>query len=204
MADYRSLMAVSEAMVKLLQSNYRPEDFNNELEFKVFTSKDFSENTIANGVSIFPYRVYVNGANRYPSGGVDINGRKIKNKLPVEVHCLVTVWGLNASLQNTLVGWVMRVFEDNPVLPANLLNSVVANVFSQEETVEITFAELSTEDMFRIWDVLGLNVYQLSVPYLLRIINIDSIQPPLTEAGDPVQIRDYTFEQEVVPGETVY
>lgn len=195
MADYRAVMAVSEAMIKLLQSNYRPEDFNNELEFKVFTSKDFSDSTIANGVSIFPYRVYVNGANRFPAGGVDINGKKKKSKLPIEVHCLVTVWGLNASLQNTLVGWVMRVLEDNPVLPANLLNSVVADVFSQDETVEITFAELSTEDMFRIWDVLGINVYQLSVPYLLRIIHIDSIQPALPETGEPVQVRENRFKQ---------
>jgi len=40
MTLYRAIMAVSEAIVGLLRSSYRPKDLNNNLEFKVFTSKD--------------------------------------------------------------------------------------------------------------------------------------------------------------------
>lgn len=191
-------MAVNEAIVRLLRSNYRPEDFNNELEFKVFTSKDFTDNTISNGVSVFPYRIFVNGANRLPAGRINPYGGKSKNKLPVEMHCLITVWGQDATLQNTLAGWVMRIMEDNPVLPANMLNAAAADVFAQDETVDITFAELSTEDLFRIWDVLGVNVYQLSIPYLVRIIELDSIQY-LAEGSDrDVQTREFGFRGETV------
>lgn len=189
-------MAVNEAIVRLLRSNYRPEDFNNELEFKVFTSKDFTDNTISNGVSVFPYRVFVNGAHRLPAGRLNPNGERSKNKLPVEFHCLITVWGQDATLQNTLAGWVMRILEDNPVLPATLLNSAAANVFSQDETVDIAFAELSTEDLFRIWDVLGVNVYQLSIPYLIRIIELDSIQYQEQGSGQ-VQTREFGFNNNV-------
>lgn len=189
-------MAVNEAIVRLLRSNYRPEEFNNELEFKVFTSKDFSDNTISNGVSIFPYRVFVNGAHRLPAGRLHANGERSKSRLPVELHCLITVWGQDATLQNTLAGWVMRVLEDNPLLPAALLNSAEANVFSQDETVDIAFAELSTEDLFRIWDVLGINVYQLSIPYLVRIIELDSFQYQDQGAGH-VQTRDFGFNNKV-------
>lgn len=193
MANFRAIMAVNEAIVRLLRSNYRPEDFNNELEFKVFTSKDFTDNTISNGVSVFPYRIFVNGAHRLPTGRLNSNGQRSKNKLPVEFHCLITMWGQDATLQNTLAGWVMRILEDNPVLPATLLNSAAANVFSQDETVDIAFAELSTEDLFRIWDVLGVNVYQLSIPYLIRIIELDSIQYQEEEAGH-VQTREFGFK----------
>ena len=191
MADYRAVMAASEAVISLLRSNYRAEDFNNELEFKVFTSKDFTDNTILNGLSLFPYRVYLNGTHRSPAGNVGVNGERVKTKLPVEVHCLITLWGQEASLQNTLVGWVMRVLEDNPVLPSNLLNSAVSGVFRPDESVDVTLAELSTEDMFRIWDVLGINVYQLSIPYIFRVIEIDSIQQVPLESDSDVQEREF-------------
>ena len=176
MADYRALMSVSEAIMNLLRASYDPDDFNNELEFKVFTSKDFTNNSISSGVSLFPYRIYTNGSFRNPPGRVSDDGRVFRSKLPVELHCLVTVWGKDASLQNTLAGWVMSTLEDNASIPANLLNSVVADVFHADETVELSLADLTTEDLFRIWDVLGLNVYQLSIPYVVKIIEIDSLQ----------------------------
>lgn len=182
MANFRAIMAVSEAIINLLRSSYVPEDFNNELEFKVFTSKDFTTNSIANGVSLFPYRIYTNGSYRTPTGRVSNDGRVFKTKLPVELHFLITVWGKDASLQNTLAGWIMRTLEDHASLPANLLNSVVADVFHADETVELSLAELTTEDLFRIWDVLGLNIYQLSIPYVVRIIEIDSMG--VIPAGD--------------------
>ena len=60
----------------------------------------------------------------------------------------------------------MRTLEDNPILPAGLLNAIEPGIFRNDETVEICLAELRTEDLLRIWDVLGLNLYQLSVPYI--------------------------------------
>ena len=53
MADYRAIMGITEAVMGLLRTSYRPDDFNNELEFKVFNSKDFSSNSIANGAAFF-------------------------------------------------------------------------------------------------------------------------------------------------------
>lgn len=191
MANFQAIMSVSEAIVRLLRISYRPDDFNNELEFKVFTSKDFGNNTISNGASLFPYRIYVNGVRRTPPGRIGDDGKPYQTKLPVELHCLITVWGKESSLQNTLAGWIMRTLEDNPILPAGILNSIIPGVFHSNETVEICLAELRTEDLFRIWDVLGLNIYQLSIPYVVRIIEIDSIQPLPIEEGDVVQERTF-------------
>lgn len=189
MADFRAIMAVSEAIVNLLRVNYRPEDFNNELEFRVFTSKDFGNNTLQNGASLFPYRIYANGAHRTPAGRIGTDGRPLRSVLPVELHFLITVWGKEASLQNTLAGWIMRTLEDTPSLPAGILNSVVPDCFRPDETVDIALAELRTEDLFRIWDVIGMNVYQLSTPYVARIIHLESTLPRHFEPGEPVQRR---------------
>ena len=193
MADYRALKSVSEAVVNLLHISYVPNDFNNDLEFKVFTSKDFTANSITNGVSLFPYRVYVDGARRTPPGRIDEQGRAMQTGLPVDLHFLVTVWAQDASLQNTLAGWVMRTLEDNPILHSTLLNSNNPGVFSHDETVQICLAELRTEDLFRIWDVLGVNIYQLSIPYVARVIDIDSIQPAYVEEGELVQERNLKY-----------
>lgn len=189
MANYKALMSVSEAVMNLLRTSYHPDDFNNELEFKVFTSKDFTNNTISNGASLFPYRIYVNGSHRTPAGRIGLDGKPQQSKLPIELHFLITVWGKDASLQNTLAGWIMRTLEDHPILPASILNSTVTDVFEKNETVDIALAELSTEDLFRIWDVLGVNVYQLSIPYVARIIDIDSIQSIPVENEELIQTR---------------
>jgi hypothetical protein len=189
MADYRAITAVTEAIVNLLRVNYREENFNNELEFKVFTSKDFSANVLQNGASLFPYRIYTNGTHRIPSGRIASDGRPLRTALPVELHFLITVWGREASLQNSLAGWIMRTLEDTPTLPAGILNSVVSDAFRPDETVDISLAELRTEDMFRIWDVIGMNVYQLSLPYVARFIHLESRLPEHFDSGRVVQRR---------------
>ncbi len=87
----------------------------------------------------------------------------------------------------------MRVLEDTPILPAVILNSVVPGVFQPDETVDVCLTELRTEDLFRIWDVLGLNSYQLSIPYVARVIEIDSLQARVEEDGELVQQRQWHY-----------
>ncbi|HRI57092.1 MAG TPA: DUF4255 domain-containing protein [Anaerolineae bacterium] len=193
MADHRALAAVSEAVAALLRSNYQPEDFNNELEFRVFTARDFISPSLQNGVSLFLYRVLPNGAFRTPAGRLDENGRRFRHQLAVDMHFILTAWGGSASLQHTIAGWMMRVMEDTPLLPAGLLNSVLPDVFQPDEAVEVTLADLSTEDLLHVWETLVQNTYQLSVPYVARNIRIESRL--LQAAGPPVQQRTFEYTQ---------
>jgi hypothetical protein len=187
MADYRAVATVSEAVLQFLRSNYRAEDFDQELEFKVFTAKDFSKPLNA-GVSLFLYRIFPNGVQRTPPGRLGPDGRRFPTLLPLDLHMLLTVWGREASLQHTIAGWMMRTLEDQPIYPAALLNAVTPGVFHPDETIELSLTELTNEDLLRIWDTLVQNVYQLSVPYVARIIRIESARP-LGEGGGLVQER---------------
>lgn len=190
MADYRAIRAVGESLMGLLESSYRPEDFNDIVaDFRMFTSRDFTSNAITNGASLFMYRLYCNGVYRTPPGRIDDDGTRMDTQLPLELHFLITVWGGEASYQYELAGWIMRVLEDTPIFPSAVLNSTTPNVFRPDETVDITLAELSTEDLFRIWDVLGVNAYQLSIPYVARVIHIESSQPVTEEYDRRVQER---------------
>lgn len=199
MASFRAIEAVSEAVIHQLRSNMRPEDINTQLgtgidpqfqlDFRVFTSRDFASSPITNGVSLFLYRIFANGVHRTPPGRIGPDGRRMQTKLPIETHFLLTVWAGEASLQHALAGWMMRVMEDSSYLPSSVLMSVAPGVFRNDESVELCLAELSTENLLRIYEVLMPNVYQLSVPYVARIIHIDSIQPMQSDAGSQVQDR---------------
>jgi hypothetical protein len=86
----------------------------------------------------------------------------------------------------------MRVLEDNPIVPASLLNAYRPDVFQPDEAVEVVLGDLATEDMFRIWEVMVQHVYQLSVPYVARMLQIesslmDSLSPAVRERDAEVQ-----------------
>lgn len=187
MADHRAIMAVGEAIVNVLRASYSPADFNGQLDFRVITSNQYRDPQIQRGASLFLYRVYPNGVHRTPPGRVDSTGRR-RTTLPLDLHFLLTVWGQESSLQHTLLGWILRTLEDTPILPANVLNSTAPGVFRDDETVEIGFAEMRTEDLLRYWEVLNLGIYQLSVPYIARIVRIESAQYA-GEDAEPVQER---------------
>jgi hypothetical protein len=192
MANYRGIMAVCEAVIHLLRSSAQSEEFNNELEFEVYLPKDFSESTITSGVSLFLYRIFPNGTHRTPSGRIGPNGQRYQTQLPLDLLFLLTAWGQDASLQHTIAGWMMRVLENTPILPAGLLNTVAPDVFQSDETVEIILAELSNEEMFQIWQTLPENVaYQLSVPYIARNVRIESTQT--LADGQPIQERVFGY-----------
>jgi hypothetical protein len=108
------------------------------------------------------------------------------------MHFILTAWARGASLQNTIAGWMMRVLEDTPILQPGILNYKWA-AFSPNETVEISLAQVSTEDILRIWDTLIQDKYQLSVPYLARNVRIDSnITKP---ADSKILDREFQFEE---------
>jgi hypothetical protein len=176
-----------EAIVRLLRTSYDPAEFNGAvLDFQVYVSNNFSD-PMEQGISLFLYRVYHNGSARAPQGRLLPDGRRQGTKLPLDLHFLATAWAPRASLQHEIAGWMMRVFEDNPILPASLLNSYRAGVFQPNELATVGLTDLSVEDVFRIWEVMIEHSYQLSIPYVARTIEIESlvVQP----MGVPVQER---------------
>ena len=122
---------------------------------------------IQSGVSLFVYRVMPEGTHRSPGRPAGSNGKGNSRLLPLEVHFLLTAWAQDPSLQNTIVGWMMRTLEDTPTLSATLLNSVWPDVFEPDEGLEVVLGRISTEDLFHIWDVLtekGTNSRSLTSP----------------------------------------
>jgi hypothetical protein len=193
MATISAVAATMEAIIRLLRSSYNPADFNDApLDFQVYVADDFLK-PMDEGVSLLLYRIYHDGTNRTPAGRLLPNGQRARTKLPVELHFLLTAWAKTAALQHEIAGWMMRTLEDNPVLSPSLLNTYKPGVFFPDETVEVSLAQLSVEDLFDIWDVIIRHVYQLSVPYVARVVRIEST---LSDSAVPrVQDRLMDYRQ---------
>lgn len=189
MADVRAVMAVGEALAATLRGAYDPAALAPDLEFRVVTARDFTANQLGAGVSFLLYRITPNGTHRAPAGRFDATGRRRRSDLPLDLHYLMTVWGGEASLQHLIAGWAMRTLEDATVLPASLLNVVAPGAFRPDEIVELSLAELSNEDLLRLWETMGANTFQLSIPYLARVVRIESLQPAPSRGETPVQER---------------
>lgn len=189
MADTRAIMAVGEAIANLLRTAYDPASFTAPLEFRTVTSRQITNDAPAAGVTLLLYRVTPSGIHRSPVGRTDAQGRRFRTQLPVDAHFLLTFWGAEPTLLHAITGWTMRVLEDSPLLGSGVLNAAVPASFRADEAVELSLAELANEDLLRIWEVLGLNAYQLSVPYVARMIKLESVEFLSEDGGLPVQER---------------
>lgn len=189
MATYRAVNAACEAVVGLLKQAWQPKFIDNlELQFQVFSTLDF--NTTIKGGSLFLYRVFINSVQRTPSARIGPNGSQRKSQLPLDLHFLLTPWADKASLEQDILGWMMRTLEDTPILSAGFLDSNTNGVFMQDERIEIVAGQLTHEEMFRIWDVLPVK-YKISVPYIARIIRIDLEVEQ--QVGSPIYTKELGF-----------
>lgn len=185
MATHRAIEATCQAVVELLRDNYRPADFNRDLEFATLTSAGISDGLTA-GVSLFMYRVNIGGAHRTPPGRRLANGR-LSHQLPLDVNFILTAWAQEASLQYAIAGWVLRTMEDYPIVPTALLNRRTDGVFRPDETVEVAIGDMVTEDLLHLWEQLGGGAYQLSLPYVAKNVWIESTRE--NEEGEAVAHR---------------
>lgn len=190
MATHRGIEATCQGVVEVLRDNYDPAAFNRDLEFKVLSAGSF-EGGISAGVSLFVYRVLVGDLPRTPAGRRSDTGARLQAQLPVDVHFILTAWAPDASLQQGIAGWMMRTMDDHRVLPSGLLNRMSAGVFRDDESVEVLDGELVSEDLFRLWELLGGTTYQLSVPYVARNVRLESDRELVTAARVRERIVDY-------------
>ncbi len=173
MATYHAIAAAGQAIIQLL-SDSRPKPEFASAQFDLYQAANF-QTPMEEGLSLYLYRVAVNGSRRNLPPRLEPDGRRRRPPLPLDLYYLVTPWAKTAVKQQRLLGWAMRTLGDYPILPSNLVNShgPELGIFHAEETVELIYEPLSLQDTFNIWESLKIKM-QPSAAYVARMISIDS------------------------------
>jgi len=186
MANVHAIKAVGRSLARYLNQAYDQSGLVEECKFQLVSSSDLKDNDLPEGlraenvVSLFLYRASVN-AHLRSSGRVFASDASAP-PLSLDLHYLFSLWSESADAEHTLLAWTMRELHQHPVLDASTLLPDAR--WGSDEVVQMIPAELSTEDLMRIWDAVTPS-YRLSVSYIARVVRIDPARP-VEATGAPV------------------
>lgn len=195
MANVFGLHAIADGLARYLDRAY-PAALRDDhpCSFEALVSGGLTEERpLAAGtrVTIWPYRVLINEHERnqeFPA-----RPGRVNTPLPLDVHLLVTVWADTPPEELLLFAWTMRELYRQPVLDRSVLTTVDAG-FSSAELIQLAPAEMTVEDMMRIWDAITPS-YRLSAPFVARVLHIDIEQ----DEARTVVSRRLHFTEPVAP-----
>ncbi len=190
MATPYAVAAVSETIIGVLTDAFPRADFPTA-QIELYESNNF-QNPIAEGISLYLYRVALNISRRNLPPRTGADGRSYRGPLPLDLYFLLTTWAPRAAQQQWLLGWAMRTLEDTPILHAGVLNHYASRgrTFRPDEQIELICDPLSMPDSANLWDAFKPNI-PLMVNYIVRPVMIESVIA-VPEAG-LVQTREFDF-----------
>ena len=183
MANIRAVHSVGSSIVSYLRNAYPPSIGGRDMptcSFDLVSGGELAgELPETTRVTLLLYRVTVDEHSRRvrPSSSERLPA------LSVELHYLLTAWAGSALDEQLTMAWTMRQLHHLPVLDLSVLSPDAD--WSPDEVVQIIPAELTTEDVMRIWDALE-PAYRLSTSYVARVVRLD---PDTEEASGPVVAR---------------
>ncbi len=186
MATVKGIHSVCTSIVQLLRNAYPLEEAF-PCQFRVLSSGEINkENDIDATLSLYLYRVTVNEHLRARPA----LGRSADEPVPLslDLHFLLTLWSGSAAAEQTICAWVMQQLHHHPIMDVSSLSP--EGGWGSEDVIQIIPAELSNEDLMRIWDALAPD-YRLSLSYIARVVRIE---PPAAQPGVPVVATRYQYQ----------
>lgn len=111
----------------------------------------------------------------------------------LDLYYLLTAWAANPLDEQVTMAWAVRQLHRVPILDVSSLSP--EGGWGRDEIVQIVPAELTTEDMMRVWDALD-PPYRLSTSYVARVIRLD---PDVDdEVFPPVVARRLALGEEAI------
>lgn len=201
MSGYAGIAAVGKSIERLLNLAFteRQPVATKITRAVLIKTDDMKANQVPTAIgpyalSIFLYRVDFNKAMRAAWSAVGTGDGK--GHLALDLHFLLTAWADNAEHEHMILGRALQVLEYTPVLSGPLLYAPALPYPDEPqaaptEAVQLLMEEISTEALMRIFDSLPTD-YRLSVPYVARVVRIDTrearITPPVTDALIPLRV----------------
>jgi hypothetical protein len=180
MANVNAVYSVGSSLMTSLRNAY-PAPLRQAFpcDFRVISSGELAGNADrGTALTLYLFRVTINEHLR--------NVRRVNDNLDaqpplgLDLHYLLTAWADNAPAEHTILAWAMQQIYQRPVLDASSLDTSAD--WGASDVIQLIPAELSNEDVMRIWDALD-PAYRLSVSYIARVVRI---APDATGGGLPV------------------
>jgi hypothetical protein len=167
MANHLAIYSFAQSLRNYLQQSHSA--FTPTLPaavFEVLSSGRFS--TIAEtiqdpSVTIYLHRMTINNHLRNTRVGPAVG------PLGLDLHFLLTVWSNDVEAEYTLMGWAMRQLHHHAYLDRSSLSADAK--WAADEVVNLSPAELSSEEMARIWEA-SHRGYRLSYPFIARVVRL--------------------------------
>jgi Pvc16 N-terminal domain len=193
MANVFAIHSVGNSIATYLRNSYPRELAGLDMPdcaFDLVSSGELAgEPDDATRITLYLYRITVNEHSRQMHGAAGVTR---PTPLGLDLHFLMSAWAGNARDEHTMLAWAMRQLHMFPILDASSLSPEAG--WGSNEVIQIIPAELSTEDVMRIWDALD-PAYRLSVSYIARLVRLDPDAPP--QGGRPVVATRFAYGEEV-------
>jgi len=199
MANVKSIHSVCNSIIQFLHNVYEAYPVPNgdpgatmqdeyPCTFRVLSSGELEPGAdFGTSLSLYLYRVLINEHVR--SQPLVRGSGDAALPLSVDLHFLVSVWADSAAAEQTICAWAMHQLHQHPIMDISSLTE--EGGWRNDDVVQIIPAELSNEDLMRVWDALAPD-YRLSLSYIARVIRID---PQDSETGLPVVATRYQTEE---------
>jgi hypothetical protein len=194
MANVFAIHSVGNSITTYLRNSYPRELAGLDMpdcRFDLVSSGELAgEPEDATRITLYLYRITVNEHSRQMLG---TTGGVIRpTPLGLDLHFLLSAWAGNARDEHTILAWAIRQLHMFPILDASSLSPEAG--WGANEVIQVIPAELSTEDVMRIWDAID-PAYRLSVSYIARLVRLDPDAPP--QGGRPVVASRFAYGEEV-------
>jgi hypothetical protein len=212
MANLRAIDSFIQSLARWLKNDYdmarKPiaegglgYDFLPDFAFEPVSSSAMSREDMPDGpvagadrVSIYLFRASIDQHLR--NAGRSRTPEMHPAPLSLHLHLLFSLWSENPASDHLVLAWLMRQLHLHPVLDAAALNTDAD--WESDEVVHLIPAELSNEDMMRLWDALTPS-YRLSVCYIARIVRIDPDEFGDAEPVVATRLRFGEWKEAVTP-----
>lgn len=172
MANIRAIHSVGNSIVTYLRNTYPATAGGAAMPACDFALLSMAELAAppdeSTRLSLALYRITVNEHQRQQRP--DRQSTEQPPPLGLDLHFLLSAWGGTAGDEQVPLAWALRQLYLHPILDASSLSPEAG--WAPDEVIQIIPAELSNEDLMRIWDALEPS-YRLSVSYIARLVRLD-------------------------------
>jgi hypothetical protein len=193
MANVFALHSVGSSIVTMLRNAYPTEIAGRAMPacgFELTSSGQLAgEIDETTRITLYLYRITVNEHSRQTRAARAAPDTFVP--LNLDLHYLLTAWAANPLDEQVALAWTVRQLHQFPILDASALSPEAG--WAGDEVIQVLPAELSTEDVMRIWDALD-PAYRLSVSYVARLVRLDPDED--TAAFRPVVAGRFVYGTE--------